>query len=109
LRICFIFRKGRAKWINDIGGSKTVHEYLIEDNPVTISINNIIGNKTHPCEKPIDLLKLYIGNSSNENDIVLDPFAGSGSTLIASKELNRKYIGYEIDKEYYGYITFMGN
>ncbi|EKS4345096.1 site-specific DNA-methyltransferase [Clostridium botulinum] len=94
-------RKGKAKWINDIGGSKTVHEYLIENNPVTIKVDNIIGNKTHPCEKPMDLLKLYISNSSNEGDIVLDPFCGTGSTLISSKELNRKYIGYELDKEYY--------
>lgn len=83
-------RKGKAKWINDIGGSKTVHQY-----------NNIIGHKLHPTEKPIDLLKLYISNSSNEGDIVLDSFAGSGSTLVASKELNRQYIGYEIDEEYY--------
>lgn len=83
------FRKGRAKPINNMG-SKTVHQFF---NPQ--------GNKTHPCEKPIDLLKLYISNSSNEGDIVLDPFCGTGSTLIASKELNRKYIGYELDKEYY--------
>ena len=72
-------RKGKAKWINDIGGSKTVHQF-----------NNIIGNKTHPCEKPIDLLKFYIANSSNENDIVFDPFVGTGSTLVAAKELNRQ-------------------
>lgn len=94
-------RKGKAKWINDIGGSKTVHEYLIEDNSVTIQVDNIIGNKLHPCEKPIDLLKLYIANSSNEQDIILDPFAGSGSTLSAAKLLNRQYIGYEIDEEYF--------
>ncbi|BDR74236.1 site-specific DNA-methyltransferase (plasmid) [Clostridium tetani] len=94
-------RKGKAKWINDIGGSKTVHEYLIKDNPVTITVNNIIGNKLHPTEKPVDLLKLYISNSSDKGDIVLDPFAGSGSTLVACKELNRRYIGYEIDKKYY--------
>ena len=93
-------RKGKAKWINDIGGSKTVHEYLIEDNPVTIAVNNIIGNKVHPTEKPVGLLEFYISNSSNEGDIVLDPFAGSGSTLKASKNLNRQYIGYEIDEEY---------
>ena len=86
-------RKGKAKWINDIGGSKTVHKF-----------DNIIGNKVHPCEKPIELLKMYISNSSNENDIILDPFAGSGSTLITSKELNRNYIGYEIDKQYYDII-----
>ena len=83
-------RKGKAKWINDIGGSKTVHQF-----------NNIIGNKTHPCEKPVDLLKFYIANSSNEGDIIFDPFSGTGSTLIASKELGRNYLGYEIDGEYY--------
>ena len=99
------FRKGRAKWINNIGTSKTVHEYLIEDNSMTISVDNIIGNKLHPCEKPVDLLKFYIENSSNEGSIVLDPFMGSGSTAIACKELNRKYIGYEIDKEYYNIIN----
>lgn len=83
-------RKGKAKWINDIGGSKTVHQF-----------DNIIGNKTHPCEKPVDLLKFYISNSSDERDIVFDPFCGTGSTLIAAKELGRNYLGYEIDKEYY--------
>ena len=95
------FRKGKAKWINNIGGSKTMHEFLIEDNPVTIQVDNIIGHKLHPTEKPIDLLKFYISNSSKEGDIVLDPFAGSGSTLVAAQELNRQYIGYEIDKQYY--------
>ena len=83
-------RKGKAKYINEIGNSKTVHKF-----------NNIIGKKLHPCEKPIDLLKMYINNSSNQNDVVLDPFMGSGSTLVACKELNRNYIGYEIDKQYF--------
>ncbi|MDV3427619.1 MAG: site-specific DNA-methyltransferase [Bacillota bacterium] len=94
-------RKGKAKWINDIGGSKTMHEFSNKDNPITIQINNIIGHKLHPTEKPVELLKFYISNSSKEGDIVLDPFAGSGSTLVAAKELNRYYIGYEIDKQYY--------
>lgn len=83
-------RKGKAKWINDIGGSKTVHQF-----------NNIIGNKTHPCEKPIDLLKFYIANSSNKNDVVFDPFVGTGSTLVAAKELGRMYFGYELEEQYY--------
>lgn len=83
-------RKGKAKWINDIGGSKTVHQF-----------NNIIGNKTHPCEKPIDLLKFYIANSSNKNDVVFDPFVGTGSTLVAAKELDRMYFGYELEEQYY--------
>jgi DNA modification methylase len=86
-------RKGKAKWINDIGGSKTVHQF-----------DNIIGNKTHPCEKPVDLLKFYISNSSREGDIVFDPFCGTGSTLVAAKELDRSFLGYEIDKEYFDIV-----
>lgn len=84
------FRKGRAKYINNIGDSKTVHKF-----------NNIIGTKKHPTEKPIDLLKFYICNSSKENDIVLDPFMGSGSTGEACLRNNRNFIGIEIDETYY--------
>lgn len=83
-------RKGRAKWINDIGGSKTVHQF-----------NNIIGNKNHPTEKPVDLLTFYIKNSSEEGDVVFDPFMGSGSTMIAALRTNRQFIGYELDEQYY--------
>ena len=83
-------RKGKAKWINNIGHSKTVHQF-----------NNIIGNKVHPCEKPIDLLKFYIENSTMAEDLVLDPFMGSGSTGIACLNTNRNFIGIELDQKYY--------
>ncbi len=83
-------RKGKAKYINNIGSSKTVHKF-----------NNIIGKKKHPCEKPVDLLQFYILNSSQENDIVLDPFMGSGSTGVACVNTNRKFIGMELDENYY--------
>lgn len=82
-------RKGKAKPINNLD-SKMIHQF-----------NNILGNKTHPTEKPVDLMKFYIANSSNVGDLVFDPFCGSGSTLVASKELGRKYLGCEIDKQYY--------
>lgn len=82
-------RKGKAKYINNIS-SKTVHKF-----------NNIKGGKLHPTEKPIDLLEFYISNSSQENDIVLDPFMGSGSTGVACKNLSRQFIGIEIDEKYF--------
>lgn len=55
----------------------------------------------HPTIKPINIIKNLIINSSNENDIVLDCFCGSGTTCVAAKELNRRYIGMEINEEYH--------
>ena len=46
-------------------------------------------------------MRILIENSTNENDVVLDPFMGIGSTIIASKYSNRKFIGIEIDNEYF--------
>lgn len=57
--------------------------------------------RIHPTQKPVSLIKKLIEIHSNQGDIVLDPFMGSGSTAIASLETNRKYIGFEIDNEYY--------
>lgn len=81
-------RKGRAKNINNLS-SKTI-----------LKIDNV-RNKTHPTEKPIDLMKVLIKNSSVENDTVLDMFMGTGSTVIASVMLNRNAIGIEIDNDYF--------
>ena len=55
----------------------------------------------HPTIKPIEFVKQHIINLSNEGDIVLDPFSGSGTTLKACQELNRQYIGIEINPTYY--------
>jgi len=54
----------------------------------------------HETPKPIDLIKNIIFHSSNEGDIVLDPFLGSGTTAIAALETNRRFIGIERDPEY---------
>lgn len=61
---------------------------------------NKTGNNLHPTEKPIDLMEFLITKSSNKGEIVLDPFAGSGSTLIAAELTKRNYIGIEISPEY---------
>lgn len=55
----------------------------------------------HPTQKPIKLMEEIILRHSNEGDIVLDPFMGSGSTGVACKNLNRKFIGIELDEEYF--------
>ena len=54
----------------------------------------------HATPKPVDLLVNIIKHSSNEGDLILDPFMGSGSTLFAAKKLNRKAIGIEIEEKY---------
>jgi len=59
-----------------------------------------VDKRKHPAEKPIELLEELIKKSSRENDIILDPFLGSGTTAIACKELGRRYIGIEISPEY---------
>lgn len=55
----------------------------------------------HPTQKPLDFMKELICKHSNENDIVLDCFAGSCTTGVAAHQLNRKFIGCEIDNDYY--------
>ena len=55
----------------------------------------------HPTCKPVSILENLIINSSHENDIILDPFMGSGSTGIACLNTNRKFIGIELNKNYF--------
>ena len=60
-----------------------------------------LSTPKHPTQKPIALLKKIITIATNENDIVFDPFMGVGSSGVAALELNRKYIGIEINKIYF--------
>jgi len=55
----------------------------------------------HPTVKPIKLMSYLITIGSRKGDVILDPFAGSGTTLISAKILGRKYMGYEINKDYH--------
>jgi adenine-specific DNA-methyltransferase len=58
------------------------------------------GNRFHPTQKPVPSLKPVIESFTEPGDIVLDPFAGSGSTLLAAKILGRRYVGIELDAQY---------
>jgi len=74
---------------------------LVSD--VWTDIHRIKHNKyrdEHPCQLPIHLLERIILMSTDENDIVLDPFVGAGTTIIAAKRLGRRFIGIDIDKKY---------
>ena len=57
--------------------------------------------KKHPAPFPEQLVRNCIQLTTQENDIVLDPFMGSGTTAVVSENLNRKWIGFEVDKTYY--------
>ena len=88
------FRKGRGKKINNCGTS----DILPFRN---VKTKNSEGQNLHDTEKPVDLMKVLIENSSLEADIVLDPFMGIGSTGVACKNTNRHFIGIELDENYF--------
>lgn len=83
-----MFRKGKAKYINNIG---------------TFALLKIQGlrDKKHPSQKPIGLFQKLIENSTQPNEIVIDPFMGMGTTAIACERSNRQYVGSEIDETFY--------
>lgn len=66
-----------------------------------IKIPNIIWKKQHPTEKPVELYNQLLLNSTDEWDIVVDPFAWVWPIISSCKENNRKYIAIDIDQEYY--------
>ncbi len=82
-------RKGKAKAVNN-KGSKTIHDF-----------DNIIGGKSHPTEKPVDLMRFYIENSSQPGDAVLDLFMGTGACGVAALSCDRNFFGFEIDEAYF--------
>lgn len=88
----------------DYGGKKSLlHPYgpLVSD--VWTDIHRIKHNKyrdEHPCQLPIHLLERIILLSTDENNIVLDPFNGTGTTALAAKRLGRNFIGFDLSQEY---------
>ncbi len=66
-----------------------------------LSVKNIIGNKLHPSEKPVQLIDIFVKNSTQPNQIVLDPFLGSGSTGISCLNNNVSFIGIEKDTKWF--------
>lgn len=88
------FRKGAGVKINNCGTPDIL-------NVPNTKTKNKDGKNMHDTEKPVELMKILIENSTKKGEIVLDPFAGYGSVPIACMETGRNFIGVEIDKEYY--------
>lgn len=75
-------------------------DFRFEGRPNLIRFH-VDGTKNdHPCPKPLNAMLPLLRWYSKETDVILDPFAGSGTTLVAAKQLGRKYIGIEIESKY---------
>ena len=90
---CLFFREKGVPIMGTYDTKKTVY--------TTSSNREDKENYTHPTIKPLHIIKNLIENSSNKDDIILDCFCGSGTTCVGAKQLGRKFIGIEIDSEYY--------
>ena len=79
--------------------------YTSFDKPLRIITCNRVelmkDGSWHPTMKPMKLMAQIVNDYSQETDLIYDPFFGSGSTLMACKMLKRKFVGTEINKEYY--------
>ena len=94
LIVC-MWNKGHT-W--NFGKQNQMHNFF--ENPICMKPERL-SNPKHPTQKPVKLLKHLINIATNPNDLILDPFMGVGSTGVAALELERKFIGIEIEKEYY--------
>lgn len=75
-----------------------MHNFI--ESPICMRPERLNSPK-HPTQKPVSILKKMIKIATNKNDIVFDPFMGVGSTGVAALELDRRFIGVEINKEYF--------
>ena len=87
------FRKGKGIRINNCGTSDLL-------SVLNKKQKGEDGKNLHDTEKPVELMKILIANSTKPNDIVVDPFVGIGSVAKACKELGRRFIVCDIDEKY---------
>ena len=92
--------EGEGVYIKDTY-KRTATEDTSKRHPSSILEYKNPHKTIHPTQKPVDLIEWLIKTYSNENDVVMDFCMGSGTTGVASKNLNRKFIGVEMNKEIY--------
>lgn len=85
-----------------VGAFNEIAFVKYENSPDNILNSGFLSGESrfHPTQKPIKLMQALIELTTQERQIVLDPFCGSGSSLIAAKLLNRNFIGFELNREY---------
>lgn len=91
----WIGSKGEKAWTFNFGKQKDMHNFFETPNASCYKETN------HPTEKPKDLFEHLLNIHTNENDLVLDCFSGSGTTAIACNRLKRRFICIEKDPEYW--------
>ncbi len=89
--------KKKAKWVFNKPKNEKYLRPLILKSPVVSGLERV----KHPTQKSLALMEKIISIHTNPNDIVLDPFMGSGTTGLACKNLKRNFIGIESEKEYF--------
>lgn len=90
--ILILHRKGKMRW-NGKGSPAVYHHGT--------SRYGYFGPSNHPTEKPVTLVAKLIHDFTDKQELVLDPFMGSGSTGVAAIQMDRKFIGIEIDPDYF--------
>lgn len=91
--VYFVFKAHTGTFNND---GKVLHDFV--ETSVTPSGERKYGK--HPTQKPVALMEHFVSTLSNEGDLVLDPFMGSGSTGVAAVKLGRNFTGIELDEKY---------
>ena len=96
--------RGRAKRPKSNWGEQKEYvsnnESGMREPKSVLLFNNPNNNNQHPTQKPLELLKYLVLTYSNNLQSILDPFMGSGTTLRAAKDLNRKAVGIELEEKY---------
>lgn len=100
-------KKKKDDWFDNFSDGELI--WTSFDQPLRIKRHLYMGcmqegkreKRIHPTQKPIELMRWIIKHYTNENDLIFDPFVGSGSTILACLEEKRNYIGIELDENYY--------
>lgn len=94
LEYCLVFKEANAPRYND--GYELKSKWYISGTNKSDK-----DDYNHPTIKPYDLVKQHLLHSTNKGDLILDPFCGSGTTCAVAKDIERNFIGFELNEDYY--------